>query len=165
MLDISRIGTGKLSMNRATVDLAELAREVVERMQPQLSAASCRLEIETDVGITGRWDRYRIEQVICNLLTNAIRYAPGKPIHVTVAAAGPLAVLRVRDEGQGIEPGSHERIFQRFERAVASSSISGLGLGLYICREIMTAHEGRIRVESALGQGATFIVELPRLQA
>lgn len=108
-----------------------------------------------------------MEQVIANLLTNALKYGDGKPVSVSVsvveAPGGQRARLSVRDQGPGIGAENLERIFQRFERAVSAASISGLGLGLglFISREIVEAHRGSIRVESALGQGSNFIVELP----
>jgi signal transduction histidine kinase len=110
----------------------------------------------------GSWDAYRIEQVLVNLLTNAIRYAPGKPLEVSVFAADGSAGFAVRDRGRGIPAADQERIFQRFERLVSPNDVSGLGLGLYIAREIVIAHGGTIRVESEPGQGARFVVELPR---
>jgi signal transduction histidine kinase len=161
MLDVARVHTGKLTMEKSQVDLTELVREVIERISPQLSAAKCEIREKAEVGILGNWDRYRIEQVINNLLTNAIRYSPGKPIHIVVSKEGEKARLTVHDEGAGISPENHERIFQRFERAVSSGNISGLGLGLYISRQILESHQGTIHVESVPNEGATFIVELP----
>ena len=109
----------------------------------------------------GQWDRYRLEQVLTNFLTNAARYGPGKPVEVSVRRLEAAAELRVRDEGRGIAPEDQERIFQKFERAVDGHEVSGLGLGLFIVREIVEMHRGTVRVESTLGQGATFIVTLP----
>ena len=106
----------------------------------------------------------RLEQVVVNLLSNAIKYGAGKPISVTVALAGPAARIIVRDRGIGIGAEDQARIFERFERAV-SLNYGGLGLGLYITREIVRAHGGTIRVESEPGAGAAFIVELPRENA
>lgn len=161
MLDISRITTGKLAMQKGPVDLEELASEVVERISPQIAAAGCELHINLQSGINGHWDRFRIEQVITNLLTNAVRYSPGRPVWVSTERDGQKARLTIRDEGPGIAKENQERIFQRFERAVNSRSISGLGLGLYICREIAESHGGTINVQSSVGEGASFVVELP----
>lgn len=159
MLDISRISTGKLTFTPETFDLSELTREVVDRLAVQASgvllSCDCRDPVE------GVWDRFRIDQVLTNLVTNAIRYGQGSPVEVTVHRSGPRAVLTVRDQGPGVSPENQERIFQRFERATSASSISGLGLGLYISREIIERHGGSIRVESEPGKGAAFIVELP----
>ena len=111
--------------------------------------------------VVGHWDPKRIEQVVVNLLSNAAKYAAGTPLHVRVQQVGKYAVLSVADRGKGISPDNQSKIFERFERVVTGSGISGLGLGLYIVKEIITAHRGDIHVESAVGQGATFVVELP----
>jgi signal transduction histidine kinase len=162
MLDISRINMGKLLLKLSTFDLAELIVETIERFLPQLEAAHCELHLDVKDAIIGSWDPYRMEQVISNLITNAIRYSPGMPIHVSLrASASGTAILVVRDEGQGIALENQERIFKRFERAVTNNNISGLGIGLYICRKIVEAHHGKIRVESKLGGGSSFIVEVP----
>jgi signal transduction histidine kinase len=161
MLDVSRISSGKLTIQKMTFDLADLAREVIERFQPQFQAVSCLVDFRADDNVVGSWDRYRIEQVLNNLFTNAIRYSPGKPLHVSIERAGSSARIVVRDEGAGIAKENLGRIFERFERAVNAANISGLGLGLYICREILETHGGSIQAESEPGNGATFTVTLP----
>ncbi len=161
MLDISRISSGKLSMNIEQFDLCELIRDLVERSSEQFVAAGCLVKFEVCQSAVGSWDRFRIEQVVMNLLTNAMRYGAGKPIVIRVKLDQDRARIVVHNQGRGIAKEDHERIFQRFERAVSGNEISGLGLGLYIVRQIMEAHHGSIRVESELDQGATFIVELP----
>jgi signal transduction histidine kinase len=119
-------------------------------------------ELSASAAIVGFFDRIRMEQVITNLLTNAIRYGGGQPIAVRVAEAGERVRLEVIDRGVGIAPENHERIFERFERVVNPSEASGLGLGLFIARQIVRAHGGDVRVESQLGHGSNFIVEIPR---
>lgn len=109
-------------------------------------------------------DRLRIEQVITNLLVNALKYGQGKPIKIAVGREGALAVIAIRDQGIGIEPAEQTRIFQRFERAVSSRAFGGLGLGLWITQQIVDVHGGRLSVESAPGRGSTFRVELPATQ-
>ncbi|WP_324963763.1 PAS domain-containing protein [Archangium sp.] len=161
MLDISRIATGKLTFTPEKFDLCMLAQEVVERLLVQASASGAPLACECLDPVEGEWDRFRVDQVITNLITNALRYGEGAPVEVTVQRSGPQAVVKVRDQGPGISPENQERIFQRFERATSANSVSGLGLGLYISREIVERHGGSIRVESKPGQGASFIVELP----
>jgi signal transduction histidine kinase len=161
MLDVSRISRGKLMIQRSRFDLAQLAREVLENLMPQLSAAGCEVTFTAESEVLGCWDRYRIEQVINNLLTNAIRYSPGRPVRVSVGYTQQAATVTVADQGMGIAPENLERIFGRFERAVLARNISGLGLGLYICREIMESHHGTIRAESKLGEGSAFTLELP----
>ncbi|WP_437973989.1 AAA family ATPase [Sorangium sp. So ce295] len=165
LLDVTRLNAGRLTLARAPVDLAALAREVVERMHQQLDDARCRTELELDEPVIGSWDPSRIEQVLINLLSNAIKYGAGGPIHVAVRGEGDRASLVVRDHGMGIAEADQARIFERFERAVSVRNFGGLGLGLYIVRLIIAAHGGTIRVESAPGAGATFIVEIQLLPA
>lgn len=159
MLDISRINAGRIQIKKEPVDLTQLVRTEVERLAPQLVAADCVVTIDAPAATVSRCDAARMEQVIGNLLTNAIRYAPGKPIAISVGAVNNQAVVCIRDQGEGIAPADHERIFARFERA--DSAVAGLGLGLYICRELVGLHGGTIGVESARGQGAAFTVRLP----
>jgi signal transduction histidine kinase len=165
MLDVSRIVTGRLKVETETFELGGLVREVIERQTPQAEAAGCNVTVEIGPPIVGEWDRLRIDQVVTNLITNAVKYGPGRPIHVSVGEEAGEAKITIRDEGIGIAPEHHRRIFERFERAVEDSGISGLGLGLYITRQILEAHGGTIQVESQVGQGATFIVILPILSA
>lgn len=165
MLDISRIEMGKLSMNKEQFDLCELIREIVLLCADQLSAAGCEVVVDICPCTIGNWDRFRIEQVVMNLLTNAMRYGAKKPILIRMTASNHTAHLSVGDEGRGIAAENHERIFHRFERAVSGNEISGLGLGLFIVKEILEAHGGTIAVRSELGKGATFLVELPIILA
>ncbi|MFT3767317.1 MAG: AAA family ATPase [Minicystis sp.] len=165
LLDVARISAGKLAMQPEDFDLAALARETVEGLQPEITGAGCTLDLITAEPITGRWDRFRIEQVVVNLLTNALKYGAGKPITLGVRRAGPRAELWIEDHGIGIAPEAQNRIFDRFERAVSSRSFGGLGLGLYITRQIVEAHRGTIRVSSEPGNGAMFTVELPLQEA
>ncbi|WP_437911823.1 AAA family ATPase [Sorangium sp. So ce302] len=161
LLDVTRLNAGQLTLSRAPVDLAALAREVVERMHQQLTDARCRTQLELDEPVMGHWDPSRMEQVLINLLSNALKYGAGGLIHVIARREGARAVLVVRDHGMGIAEADQARIFERFERAVSVRNFGGLGLGLYIVRWIVTSHGGTIRVESKPGAGATFIVELP----
>ncbi len=162
MLDISRLSAGKLALETETFNLAELASDVVGKLGPQLSEARCEVSVSAAEPVVGTWDRYRLEQVLTNLLTNAARYASGKPVEVLVRRIDQRAELRVHDNGPGIAPEDQERIFRKFERAVGSrGEVSGLGLGLFIVREIVEMHGGTVRVESEPGQGAAFTVALP----
>jgi signal transduction histidine kinase len=160
MLDISRIHAGKLALTLAPVDLSELVAEVIGRFRAQLEGLGSAVRLELAPGLVGEWDVYRIEQAITNLVTNAIRHAPGAQVEVSTQRRGDRAILVVRDHGPGIPPGDRERIFGRFERA-AGKDVSGLGLGLFIAREIVEGHRGRVRAEEAAGGGAKFVVELP----
>ncbi|WP_437730725.1 AAA family ATPase [Sorangium sp. So ce1335] len=161
LLDVTRMSAGRLTLARAPVDLAALAREVVERMSQQLTNAGCPTELALDEPVVGHWDPSRVEQVLINLVSNAAKYGAGSLIHVGVRRQADRAILVVRDHGIGIPESDQARIFERFERAVSVRNFGGLGLGLYIVRWIVAAHGGAIRVESKPGAGATFVVELP----
>ena len=160
MLDVSRMNTGKLTLRLEHFDLCELVREVVEKMLPIAHSHGTKISMQVPAKLMGDWDRFRIEQVIINLITNAARHGQGTPISVKLLQKGQTAVIMVKDSGPGIAEENHERIFRRFERASAQAA-EGMGLGLYIAREIVERHKGKINLVSALGQGATFIIELP----
>jgi PAS domain S-box-containing protein len=160
MLDVSRIHTGKLELGLEEFDLTELLQDTVSRLSSQFEAAGVELKARASGPVLGKWDHFRLEQVLVNLLTNALKYGDGKPVEVSVGRQGDLASFSVKDQGIGIQAKDQRRIFEQFERAV-TSSISGLGLGLFISKKIVEAHGGSIRVESGEGQGSTFIVELP----
>jgi signal transduction histidine kinase len=144
------------------VDLVELTRDLAERFSEQARAAGCTLRVTTAGPTTGQWDRMRLEQVLTNLITNALKYGVGHPVDLHVTSAGGSARWSIRDHGIGIAPEDLERIFGRFERAVSTRQYGGLGLGLYISREIARAFGGDIHVESQPGAGAVFTLELPR---
>jgi signal transduction histidine kinase len=166
LLDVARIAGGRLRLDLEEVELGALVREVVARYEPEAARAGSRLMLEQGPEtVTGHWDRLRLEQVITNLVDNAIKYGAGKPIHITVDSDTHRARLRVKDEGIGIAPEHLSRIFQRFARAVSERHYGGLGLGLYITRTIVEAMGGSIQVESTPGLGATFTVVLPRTPA
>jgi len=161
MLDISRIRTGKLSIRPSRFDLAQLVRGLVENFAPQVQAAQSSLTLQAEQPLEGQWDEFRIEQVISNLLTNALRYGAKSPIEVRVYAQSGEARVEVQDHGIGISEDNQKRIFQQFERVSASHVAAGLGLGLFISEQIVTAHGGSIGVESRIGEGALFRVSLP----
>jgi signal transduction histidine kinase len=159
LLDITSAQAGKLKLELAEVDLAEVARQVVQRFGEE-SPSVCELEMHADGPVVGRWDAARLEQVVTNLISNACKYGQGKPIEVTVRGDAERAHLAVRDRGTGIPAQDYGRIFERFERL--DDQVPGNGLGLWITREIVEAHGGQIRVDSEPGNGSTFIVELLR---
>jgi signal transduction histidine kinase len=161
LLDVSRLAHGKLSLNLEDVDLAALTREVTAGLAPEAERAGCTVEVHAAEVLVGHWDRLRLEQVLTNLLTNALKYGAGQPLQVDVRAEGEGAVLEVRDGGIGIEAEHLARIFGKFERAVSERHYGGLGLGLYITQQVVQAMGGTIHVESQPGQGATFRVHLP----
>jgi signal transduction histidine kinase len=162
LLDVSRISADQLRLDREQVDLTEIVRDVVARVHEQASRAGSEIHVSVPGPVVGTWDRFRIDLVIVNLLGNAIKYGEGKSIEVKIECTNDLAIVSVCDHGIGIAPDDQRRIFDRFERAVSSRSFGGFGLGLWIVRQVVEAHGGTIRVESALGRGATFRVELPR---
>ncbi len=163
LLDVSRMRLGRLELKLEDMDLAEVAREALASLRDELERSGSRIALRADRPAPGRWDRLRIEQVITNLLVNAVKFGEGRPIAIAVDADDGLARLTVADQGIGIAPEHQERVFGRFERAVPAEHFGGLGLGLYIAREIVEAHGGAIRLASAPGSGSTFTVELPRL--
>jgi signal transduction histidine kinase len=161
LLDASRIVSGGLALEREPVDLVALVREVLERAEPELRRGNYRVTLDGAESLVGRWDRMRIDQVITNLVSNALKYGNGKPIEITARRQAGKALLTVRDHGIGVAPEQIERIFGRFERAVSARSYGGLGLGLYIVRRFVDAHGGSVHVDSELGEGSTFSIELP----
>jgi signal transduction histidine kinase len=161
MLDVSRIRTGKLSIRTSPFDLAELVVNLVESYAAQISAANSEVTLKVDKPVIGVWDEFRIEQVVANLLTNALRYGAHKPIVVRVYSEGAEARVEVHDRGIGISPENQKRIFQQFERVAANHAVAGLGLGLFISDQIVCAHGGTISVESEEGKGSMFRVSLP----
>jgi len=163
LLDVSQIRLGRFSVKPETnVDLFNLVQEVVERHRPQWEVSQSPVNVVLlGEPPKGQWDRVRMEQVISNLLTNAIKYGRGKPIELTVSSSMSRAKISIRDGGPGISKADQARIFNRFERVGSLDRFGGLGLGLYITRQIVAAHAGTIGIESEVGNGATFIVELP----
>ena len=162
LLDVSRIAAGRLALEpEDDVDLAAVVREVAEQFDGELRRACCPLSLRAESSVLGRWDELRLDGVVANLLSNGIKYGAGKPIEIVVEGDGDTARLLVRDHGIGIAPEDQARIFERFERGVSGQHVGGLGLGLWIARTFVEALGGRIRVESRLGEGSTFTVELP----
>ncbi|MBI6899893.1 hybrid sensor histidine kinase/response regulator [Pseudomonas putida] len=161
MLDVSRIRTGKLSIRPRTFDLGQLVRGLVENFAAQAGAVDTPLELQRCDPLQGEWDEFRIEQVVANLLSNALRYGDRKPVQVRVFEEDDMACVQVQDHGIGIDAQHLQRIFQQFERVAAQQATGGLGLGLYISEQIVLAHGGRIQVDSQAGVGSTFTVRLP----
>jgi PAS domain S-box-containing protein len=167
LLDVSRINAGRLTFECSDVDLVPLVRDTADRWRPDAAQAGSELtvNVEGDCGsdpLVVYWDRLRLEQVLSNLISNAIKYGQGKPIAVTLARADGGARLQVSDQGMGISPGDQARIFERFERAAASRNFGGLGLGLWINKRLVEGMGGSISLDSVPAKGSTFTVELGR---
>jgi len=162
LLDVSRVSSGRLVLAAKEFDLAELTHEVATRFVDVAARAASELTVDAR-SARGVWDPDRIDQVITNLVSNALKYGRGKTVTIECHEDGDRARIVVRDRGIGIAPEDHARIFERFERAGATDHHDGgLGLGLWIVREIVIAHGGDVRVESALGAGTEIAVTLPR---
>ncbi|MFP2907919.1 ATP-binding protein [Pyxidicoccus sp. 3LFB2] len=161
LLDVSRISLGKLAMEPSEVDLAQVVKDGLERTEAVFTQAGCDVRLALEPGVRGWWDGSRLEQVVVNLLSNAVKYGAGKPVVIQVDAEPGWGRLRVRDEGIGISAEALPRLFGRFERGVSDRHYGGLGLGLYISRQIVEAMGGTLTVESELGHGALFTMRLP----
>ncbi len=161
LLEVSQLRSGRPRPERQRLDLRALVNEVVDRFTEQAQQAGCALTVEAGPAVNGAWDPLAIEQVTGNLLANAIKYGAGKPIRVSLHTEQDRALLAVRDEGIGVPREEVDRIFDRFARAVPARHFGGLGLGLYIARQLVEAHGGTIAVTSQPGAGSTFVVNLP----
>jgi PAS domain S-box-containing protein len=158
LLDAQR-DKGAIAVKRCAFDLAELARDVIQRMDGYAARAGSIIESELQ-SVTGHWDRLRIDQVLTNVVHNAIKYGRGRPVRIVVSKQDSNALVEVIDSGLGIAAESTHRVFEKFERAVPPS-YGGLGLGLYIARQIVNAHDGNVEIISSAGQGTHVRVLLP----
>ncbi len=162
LLDVIKINRGSIPINLQWGNISELVTETVERFNMESPEPMTRnISLDAEKPIHARFDRFRMEQVIYNLLSNAAKHGEGAPIHVEVRAKSSLYEISVSDQGPGIPLEHQKRIFKPFERASSSRQISGLGLGLHIVSKIVEAHGGRVGVKSSPGLGAKFIVEVP----
>ena len=161
LLDISRIESGNFKMELRPSDLVQIATEVAERLSVIAHQADCSIQVAGEKSLIGNWDRSRILQVVSNLISNAIKYASGSKIEVNIRQEGTTAVLEVSDQGPGIEPTSLQRIFEKFHRALDTTHAGGLGLGLFVVRQIVQSHGGTVSAENLTPKGARFRVDLP----
>ncbi len=161
LLEVSKFGSGSIDIQREEASLEQIIQDLVGRFSIQAARAGSRLSFESDAPIFGLWDTLKLSQAIGHLISNAIKYGLGKPIEVKLNEVGESACVSITDHGIGIASENQNRIFERFERAIDRQNISGMGIGLYISREIVAAHGGKIYLRSELGKGSIFTLELP----
>lgn len=162
LLDVTRIAQGTLKLELALIDLAELAKEICDRYAPLLKANGCSVDIEQKGSAMIRCDRFRMEQVFINLFTNAIKYAPGRPIEICFERTRESLTIHFKDHGHGIPEHQQRQLFTPFRRGNETKlGVPGLGLGLFIVRQIILAHSGQIDCHSELGRGTAFNIQIP----
>jgi signal transduction histidine kinase len=161
LLSVSRLQANQIHLQLEEVDLVAITRDVLEHFSEESARSHSPLVLHADAPVIGHWDRTRLEQVITNLVGNAIKFGNRKPVELSITPAGDTALLTVQDHGIGIPPDRLPHIFGRFERAVSAREYGGLGLGLYIVHEIVSALGGSVRVDSTPGVGTRFTVYLP----
>ncbi len=161
LFDIAKIHSGKLDFNLEKFDLSAFIENYIMEMEEKFKEIHADLELDIESGVIGVWDKNRIEQAFSNLINNVFKYAPDVPVKITLKTNEKWAFLSVSDQGPGISEEKQEVIFDRFERAGANQTISGLGLGLFITKKIIEGHTGEVEVQSSPGQGSTFTFKLP----
>ncbi|MBP2299706.1 sensor histidine kinase [Azospirillum picis] len=161
LLDVSRLNAGHGEIHVEPFDLAALVRQTAESYAAEAAHTDATLRLDLPRTLPGRWDRLAMEQIVGNLLSNAIRYGAGGPVDLLLAREGDEARLTVRDQGPGIPPEAQDRIFGRFEQVVSSRKRAGFGIGLWLVRSLLQAHGGSIAVDSRPGDGAAFTIRLP----
>lgn len=164
MLDITRIQSAQLRIEKERFDFVGLLRDIVDQMRPTFAENKMDVSLRTDPSLLIEADSFRIEQVITNLLTNALKFGEHRPVEITATREGKRLRFSVKDHGVGLSKEDQKRIFLRFSRSLSRLQTSGLGLGLYICQKVVQAHGGDIHIESELNQGSTFTVFLPLLE-
>ena len=162
LLDVSRITSGKLQLEPEEFDLVTLLREVADEFADAARRAGVLIRVTAPASLPGTWDRLAMEQIMDNLVSNALKYGARTPIEVFVAPCGEHVRIQVRDHGEGIPAAERKRVFERFERAVGEGERrSGFGVGLWVVYNLVEAMEGTVTVDDAPGGGAQFTVTLP----
>jgi signal transduction histidine kinase len=161
LLDVTRVNSGKYDLETEPVDLSEITRDVVASFADEFARANCSVDLSIEDAVVGLWDRTGLEQVLMNLISNAVKYGAGKPIAVSLRVRDHAALLDVVDAGVGISEDDQQRIFEKFERAVHRRQHGGFGMGLWITRQIVERHGGAIHVHSQPGAGSRFSLSLP----
>lgn len=163
LLNVSRMTSGKLALEPGPCDLSLLIREITDTFAEAAHHSGSPIGIEAPATLPGTWDRLAIEQIVDNLISNAIKYGVGRPVDVCAEATDDEVCIRVRDRGPGIPADSRPRIFGRFERAVGHEQRrSGFGVGLWVVGQLVEAMEGTITISDAEGGGSVFSIVLPR---
>lgn len=163
LLDVSQLASGRLKLDLAPCDLGEIIKDVTERLSEQASNADSEIRMTIGNGIIALADKFRLDEALSNIVSNAIKYGAGRPIDIQLETRDAKAVLVVQDRGIGIPAEDLSRIFGRFERTSVSRNYGGLGLGLYIASQIVDQHKGSIKAENRTGGGTRFVIELPRI--
>jgi len=163
LLDVAQIHRGRITLNVQEVDVAESVRKIVSGFEVNKEGCAHRITVQADGSIMAKLDPVRFDQLVTNLLSNAVKYGAGTPIEVVVDRRGGAdsAHVEVIDHGPGVDPAMREKIFEPFQRASSNEPIPGLGLGLYVVKLIVEGHGGHIAIDSELGRGSKFVVDLP----
>ena len=161
LLDVSRIETGNLQLERSATDLSSIVRSVAQNYETTATRGGGSVVLDVQGGITGMLDRQAVEQVVENLLSNALKFGLGKPVAIQLRSDGLMATLHVRDLGIGMLQDQQARIFARFEQVMTQHKGGGFGIGLWVANRLVAAMDGRVTVSSVVGEGSTFTVTLP----
>lgn len=161
MIDVTRIQSGIFTLELSKVNLNSLVENVLDHFSVQLKASQCRVNVNMTTNIEGQWDRTRLLQVIINIIDNVIKYAPGSNLNISANQDQNNTYFTIHDSGPGIPKEKQRLIFNRFERLGVDTNVSGLGLGLYICKKVIDALGGTIVLESDMNKGTTFQIKLP----
>jgi PAS domain S-box-containing protein len=163
LLDVSQLASGRLKLDLEPCDLGEIVAEVAERLSEQAATAGSELRVNVSSGIATLSDKFRLDEALSNIVSNAIKYGAGRPVNIQLKATAAKATLVIHDRGIGIPTEDLSRIFGRFERTAISKNYGGLGLGLYIASQIIEQHQGSIKAESSAKGGTRFVIEMPRI--
>ena len=162
LFDVTAISAGKLDLDVADSDFRTIVETTIQSLEPLALERGIRINVDAPESIPGRWDATRLRQVVANLISNAIKYGGTKPVDVRLGTEDSVVKLSVCDQGPGIPHQHRGRVFQRFERIQRTPGQTGLGLGLYIVRQIVQAHGGKVELDTQAECGAVFTVTLPR---
>lgn len=161
MFDVSNLAENNMTMNFEYFNLEELLDDILGRATQKMKELKMNLKVGINAPVMVRWDSFRVEQVLFNLLSNAILYGRNSQIEFKASTGGGYVYISVKDMGQGISREKQKDIFNKYDSGSLNREISGLGLGLYLAKEIIELHGGKITVESALNKGSTFHIQVP----